>query len=837
MLHDLTYACRMLLHSKGWKLVVLLSLAIGIGATTALFTAVNGLMLQSVPLPEPEDIVRLAAAGDNHMRRSSSDYGFNDPHEGQSVRASFSYAVYEALRAANQTLTDLAAFAPVGQFNVIVNGAADSATNYAVSGNFFQVLRVPMALGRPLGDDDDRADAPPAAVVSHAFWRRQLGSDPAAVGQAVRINNTTVTIVGVTAAHYTGIQRLGGPAPDVTVPLASIPLFNPTQGERLKQPTNWWLLVVGRLEPGVSPAQVVGNLEGPFHAAARAGMDDYQASLTAQEQGLSTNRQRGTDVPALIVRSAQHGMYDVDRTSARSATIVSVVVTILLLIVCANVANLLLSRASARQREISVRLSMGAPRGRLIRQLLTESLLLSGTGGLLGIGVAYWGKSLLPFGQNAAIDWRVVAFVAGVSVFTGLAFGLVPALRATGVDLSGVMKESGRSVTGGRARLTKGLLVLEVAMSLVLLIGAGLFVRTLYNLRSVDIGFNADNLLMFRLNPQANRYEPERIEQLYGRTEAALAALPGVRSIALTRSPLLSGSTSISGIWVRGGSGPIDTHMMWVSPGFFDTLEIPVLRGRDFTRYDTTVPETVAVINETAAQQYFAGADPLGQRIGNTTEEAGKTEVVGVIRDTKYDSLREPAPPTVYQLYQALPPSARTVTVVVRTASDPSAMIEPVRAAMRQVDPDVPVIGMTTQTDQVEGRMAQERLFALAYSLFGGLALLLACIGLFGLMSYNVARRTNEIGIRMALGAQRRGVVGMVLRESMAMVGAGVVLGLVATVATGRLVASVLFGLSPTDGWTLAAVIALMAAVSLAACYLPARRAARVDPMVALRYE
>jgi predicted permease len=385
--------------------------------------------------------------------------------------------------------------------------------------------------------------------------------------------------------------------------------------------------------------------------------------------------------------------------------------------------------------------------------------------------------------------------------------------------------------------LSKGLLVLQVAMSLVLLIGAGLFLRTLHNLEGVDVGFNSNNLLMFRINPQANRYESERVEQYYARTQAALAALPGVRSVAMTRTALLSGSTSSSDVWIRGGTGPHEMHMMWVSPEFFETLEIPIQVGRGFTPFDIGRPDSVAVLNETAARQYFAGANPLGRRVGQSPETAGEAEVVGVIRDTKYNSLREPAPPTMYLLYQSLPAAARSVMVVVRTAGDPSTMIEPVRAAMRQVDAEVPITGVTTQTDQVGARMAQERLFALAYSLFGGLALLLACIGLFGLMSYSVSRRTNEIGIRMALGAQRSGVVGMVLRESMVMVVIGVAIGVAASVAAGRLVATVLFGLSPTDAWTVAGAVAVMVTVSLAAGYLPARRAARVDPMTALRYE
>jgi predicted permease len=425
--------------------------------------------------------------------------------------------------------------------------------------------------------------------------------------------------------------------------------------------------------------------------------------------------------------------------------------------------------------------------------------------------------------------------VAAVSVLTGVTFGLVPAMRATRVDLAGAMKENSRSVTGSRSLLSKGLLVTQVAISLILLIGAGLFLRTLQNLRSVDVGFDASNILMFRVNPQLNRYEPERVARLFQQIQTSLAALPGVQSVGLSRTALLSGSRSITGMFIQGGgTEPHDTYAMQVSPGFFTTMKIPIVIGRDLNERDVANPTASVLVNEASVRKYFANENPVGRRIGRSLEESGQSEIVGVVRDTKYDSVRDEAPAT---LYTSIPANSGAVWVLMRTQGDPAAMIGTVRSTVQQIDPDVPLAGMTTQTEQVEGRFAQERLFAMAYSVFGALALLLACIGLFGVMSYSVSRRTNEIGIRMALGAQRGGVIGMVLRESMIVVAIGVVLGLAGAVAAGRLIATVLYGLTATDVWAMAAAVALMIAVSFLAGYLPARRASRVDPMTALRYE
>ena len=845
LLRDLRVAVRVLLSTKSWTLIVLVSLALGIGANTALFTAVNGLLLQTVSVHEPERLVRFNWTGKNDMVRSSSDYGYSGSFGTQNVRSTFSFEIFQQFRAANGTLADLAAGSPMSGLNIIVNGDAQLATGYQASGNYFKVIDVPAALGRVFTEDDDTASASPVAVISHPYWQKRFGGEPSVINRVVSINGQMVTIVGVTPQGFAGIQRLGADPPDVTVPLSFDAVFSPPAPlpnakaaiPRMKQPTYWWLQMVGRLKAGTSLEQARANFTPVFQNTARAGMAQYQSSLTADEKNLSFNKQRGDAVPELLVKSAAHGYYELDPQAQRSAGFLSAVVVIVLLIVCANVANLLLSRATTRHREISVRLSMGATRGRLVRQLLTESVLLSTLGGALGVLVGYWSRALLPFGQNAPLDWRVLGFVAAVSTLTGILFGLVPALRATRVDLAGAMKETSRSVTGSRTFLSKGLLVLQVGMSLVLIIGAGLFLRTLQNLKNVDVGFDSKNLLMFNVNPSVNRYDANRSAQIYRQVLERMSALPGVKSAALTRTTLLSGSTSTSSMWKQGQTSQTaaeeEMYMMDVSPTFFATMGIPVQLGRGFTDRDHQTAPKVAIINEAAARKLFPEGDVVGRRIGGSFERSNEFEIVGVVRDAKYSNVRDPGPPTMYRCVLQGP--ARSLNVVLRTAGDPLAMTEAARAAMREIDPTLPIQRFTSQTEQISLRFAQERLFATAYTAFGLLALVLACIGLFGLMSYNVSRRTNEIGIRMALGAQRRTVVNMVMAESMLLVGIGIVLGLGGALWAGRFVKTVVYGLSAHDALTIAAAVALITVVSALAGYLPARWASNVDPMVALR--
>ena len=587
----------------------------------------------------------------------------------------------------------------------------------------------------------------------------------------------------------------------------------------------------------MSIEQARANFATVFQRTAIAGMAQYQSSLTADQKALSTNRQPGTAVPELLINSAAHGYYDVLPQTRRTAGFLSVVVVILLLVVCANVAGLLLTRATTRSRELSIRLSIGATRGRLIRQLLTESLLLSSLGGALAGLLAHWLRPMLPFGQQAPLDWRVFGFLSGVSMLTGIAFGLLPALRATRVDLAGAIKQRSGSIVGSRSVLSKGLIVLQVAMSPVLLVGAGLFLRTLESLKRVDVGFDSRNLLIFNVNPRVSGYDLDRASRLFGQILERMPSVPGVTSAALTRTPLLSATTFVDPTWKQGqpSQAPAVETMfrMDVSPAFFSTMGIPQLRGRGFADRDGPTGPKVAILNEVAARKLFPDGQALGRRIGESFEKSGEFEVVGVLRDTKYGSLREPDPPTMYRcVWQS---TQRNLFVVLRTVGEPLAMAETVRAAMRELDPSVPIQAFTSQSEQIAQRFAQERLFARTYAAFGALAVLLACIGLFGLMSYDIARRSGEIGIRMALGAQRRAVLGMVMRESIRVVAIGIVLGLAAVLWAGRFIQSVVYGVSSRDPLTILAAVALIAVVTAIAGGVPARRASNVNPMAALR--
>ena len=829
MLSDLRHAVRVLGKARGWTLVVLVSLALGIGANTALFSAVDGMLFRTLPVADPDGLVRLRWTGDNGAARGVTSAGATG---GRGVSGSFSYPVFEALRDAGDTLDGMFAATPTS-LTLVVDGRAEIATGLAATGDYFRVLGVRPAAGRAIVPDDDRPGAEPVAMISHAFRERRFGPEADPVGTVIRVNDVPTTIVGVLPPGYAGIRRPDATAADVHLPLATLRL--PEGYGSLTDATFWWLPIMGRLAPGATAAQVQGNLDGVLRAAAQSALASFLDGLPEDERGLARNRNRSAE-PRLLVSSGRQGLYDASPRSSGQALVLGVVVALVLLIVCANVATLLLSRAASREREVAIRMSVGATRGRLVRQLLTESLLLSAAGGTLALPVAWAARRLLPFGQASPFDWRVFAFAGGLSLAAGIAFSLVPALRATRAIPSNALKEQSRSVALSRSRLSRVLIVAQVAVSLALLVGAGLFLKTLANLRGVDVGFNPEQVLLFQLDSTRSGYEPEESVALYARIADRLRALPGVRSVTVAQTALLGGGVWMSTVHVEGQTGAGQgTHMMTVAPGFFDTMEIPLLAGRGFEPRDYRDAPRVAVINGAAATELFGTDDAVGRRFGFDAEERGEVEVVGIVRDTRYNDLRGEAPPTVFR--SAVQSPLRSATFALRTAGPPNALTPAVRESVRQIDPRLPVMNVTTQTAAIAERMSAERLYAVAYASFGGLATLLAAIGLFGLASYTVTRRTGEIGIRMALGAPATGIAWMVLRESLVLVAAGVAAGVGMVLLAGRLVASLIHGLAPTDPVTIAQAAALLAGIAAAAAWLPARRAARVDPLTALQDE
>jgi predicted permease len=837
MFQDLRYAARVLLKNKGWTLTVVLSLAFGIGANTALFSAINGMLLRKVPVANPDTLVSLKYRGTNEMSTNRSEYGNFGREAAAGVRTTFSYAIYQELVKANRTMIGISASAPVDSVNAVIDGQAEVASAFVASGNYHDLLGVKAIRGRTIRPEDDQQGAALVAVISYGYWDRRFGKNPGAVGKVVQINNSSVVIVGVMQPEFTGIQRTLDNAPDFSLPIA-FPVNDP---RRLSQPTVWWVQIMGRLKPQTTIEQVQGNLSEVFRQEARQGMDSYLASLSPEERALSDNRNR-TKIPQLYVTSGARGFYSFSDDDLRMVTILSVVVGLLLLIVCANVANLLLSRSSGRAKEIGVRLSIGATRRRLIRQLLTESFLLSFIGGALGLFVAVWAKGLLPrqTGQ-APLDWNVLLFTAALTTFTGIAFGILPAFRATRRDINTGLQETSRNVIASRTRLGKTLVVVQVAVSLVLLVGSSLFLRTVQNLQNVEVGFNPQNLVLFRLNLRSARYDQKRYIPLYEQIRERVSGVAGVTAAGFSTASLLSGSEADTNMLVQGRDDVANPqnviNQLDVNSTFFSTMQIPIKQGRVFEATDGPESPAVAIINEAAVREFFPNENPIGRRFGTSPETRSRYEIIGVTADAKYNSLRDTAPPTVYFLYSQRQVPVPAVTFEVRTAEDSPNMIAALREAVRQVDPNVPLFAVSTQMQQIHRRFEQEWIFAQAYTLFGSVATLLASIGLFGLMSYSVARRTNEIGIRLALGAQRSDVLRMVMRESVLMVGIGLVIGLAVSLMTGRFVGSLLFDLAPTDPLSIGLAMAALSAVSALAGYLPARRAARVDPMIALHYE
>lgn len=829
---DARYALRTLRQNKGWTAVAVLSLALGIGVNTAVFSVVNSVMLQTLPVRNPRELIALRAIGENTMLNGRSGYGYIAPDsqaanvESRFREATFSFGLFQQLSAQSRPLAELFAFAYTPAVNVVAGGQAELASSQFVSGNFYRELGIAPFRGRMIEPEDDSAGADPVAVISHDYWQRRFAMNPAVVGSTVTINTVPFTIVGITPPDFGSAIRTGSVPEQVSVPLAMEPLLQRNQS-RLNQPANWWLVVMGRLKPDASREQLQAALEGVYDRTVRDEWNQAVAGMSPQRRASPQIAQHEDRIPQLRVVHASRGVYDVAPQESLMLALLAGIVGMVLLLVCVNLANLLFSRGAMREKEIAVRLAIGASRGRVIRQLLTESLVLGGIGGAVGLLLAYWCRTLFPVWMGfrpVNVDWAVLGFTVAVTFLTGIVFGLLPAFRATRIGFA-----------PARPLIGKSLLVAQVAISMVLLIGAGLFLGTLRNLRGLDVGFNTDKLVLFGVNPAANQYDPVRTAALFDRILEQLAATPGVRSVALSSTALLTGSNSGSPFGVEGRSERVLSNVLSVDHNYFDTLEIPLKSGRGFTPRDNQTAPRVAIVNEKFVKNFMPGLNPIGMHLETPTNVGNvQVEIVGVVADARFATLREDPPPTVYMPHPQRPTSR---FFAVRTAGEAAPLIPAIRDAMRSIDPNLPLQFISTQSESIERLLTREKTFAASSSLLGALALVISMIGLFGLMSYTVGRRTKEIGIRMALGAGRRAVLRSVLGETMAVVVIGIVAGFGAALALTRLIASQLFGLGANDPLTILLAVVLMIQVALLAGYLPARRASRVDPLVALRYE
>jgi predicted permease len=836
-IQDLQYGLRLLRRAPGFSAVAVLSLAIGIGASAAVFSLADTVLVRKLPVKDPDALIALQWASGPVFPFSSLNGNSRQDRNGLSS-TSFSLAAYRGMRQAARSSVDVFGFADLYRVTVSAAGRAEMASGHAVSDNYFTVLGVPPAAGRLLGAADDRADAQPAAMISDAFWLRRFNRAPDVIGQPLFINGVSFTIAGVTPPQFHGTGQVLE-APDLFVPLAMRGRL--ARGEDPSDdPNSWWVLVMGRLQPSVAPDHVQGVLDTVL-----------KQTVAAARPTLASK-----DLPRLEVLPGSQGQAE-DRNGMREPLrVMAVVVTIVMLVACANVANLLLARGRTRVRELSVRVAIGAPRRRVVRQLFTEGLLLALCGCALGIVIAGSIAGALmpalsdsPPAGSTVLDIRLVLFAALLAGGCTILFALAPALRATDVSLVAGLQEAGRgSVTGPyRAGLAAGLVITQIALSMVLVATAALLVRSVRNLQHVEVGFNPRNVLLFRLDPTLNGYDEARVQATYARLLERLRAAPGVRNATLSSHTLISGSSSIGvaalpqeplpDLGSELASSFMETHQawrLWVDPGFFGTMDIPIVRGRAFTDMDIRGTQPLAMINQALARRMFATDDAVGRHFRIGLRKNGPLyEVVGVSADARYASVRDPVRPTMYLVYQRQPPGQATLEV--RTAGDPLAFAAAAREIVREVDPNLPIFTMRTQEDQIAASLDRERLFARLATLLGTVTLLLSAIGLYALLAYAVTRRTPEIGVRMALGAERSAVAWMILKQSLVLAASGLALGVGAAAAGTRAIQSLLYELPPRDPATLAAAAAIMLVVSVLAGYLPARRAARVDPVIALR--
>jgi putative ABC transport system permease protein len=866
VLRDLTYAWRGLTRAPLFTVVAVASIALGIGANTAIFTLVDEVLIRLLPVKAPEQLVLFNGARNHYGSNSGGNMlsfpMYEDFRDNFVDRGSTPPLPRISLTVDNPAPTPKifsGAFArrPLA-INVGIDGSTERVPGELVSGTYFQVLGVSAAAGRLIGPDDDRQrGVGNVAVLSYDYWRNRYGADPAIVGRTITANNNTLTIIGVSQAGFTGLDI--GFATSVFVPVMMKAQMTPNWDD-MDNRRSRWVNVFGRLKPGVTPAQALAILQPYFHGILEQEVRDKPFANTtayARQQFL-----KGT----MSLLPAGQGRSPIRQQLTQPLWLLFGIVAGVLLIACANVASLLIARATARQKEIALRLALGASRGRIVSQLLVESLLLAIVGGIIGLVISSWTTRFLlgflptsetPHVIHGAMDWRVLAFNFALSLATGLLFGLVPALRSTKPNLGPVLKDQAGSVVGGGVRFRKALVIAQVTISILLLISAGLFIRTLRNLRLLDLGIKTESVIAFNIAPAISGYTPARIPPLYKSLVERLRAQPGVHDVAFANMGLLEGNEWDSTVTVEGYQAAQGEQMNpfcnAISPGYFKMMGIPVLIGREFdARDEGAVPPGPAgvpndgfgngyrhvVVNESFAKKYFGDRNPIGRHIGFGGNPGTPTpiEIVGVVRDSKYTGVRDDIPrQTFFPLFEDRTPSS--IVMYVRTTGDPTSAFGAAQRTVRELDANVPVYNLRTLERQIDRSLLVERFIATLSTAFGVLATLLAVIGLYGVMAYTVARRTREIGVRMALGALQGDVVWLVMREVLMLVGTGMAIGLAGAWGLNRLVGNQLYGISATDPITIAGAAGLLGAVAMLAGYIPARRATRVNPVLALRYE
>jgi predicted permease len=812
---DLRYSLRMLRKTPAFTIAAIATLALGIGANTTIFTIIDAVMLKMLPVKDPGGLVQISRYYQDH-------------------RSNFSYPWYQELRDQNHTAAGVFAVSNNSPSKVRIGQETENIDCQFVTGNYFAILGINAIAGRlitPLDDKFTGAPTESVAVLSYGLWKRRFASDPAVVGRTVYIEKVPFAIVGVTPPEFFGVET--GRAPALTIPMSAARRLKPEGW--LTDPATHWLSVMARLNAGASPEKAQADLRVIFQrlVAKEAGdiSDPHQRRIRLDQQ--------------LGVTAAGPGLDTLQLQFSQPLQILMGVVGLVLLIACANIANLLLARSAARRREIAVRVALGAGRSRLLRQFLTESLLLSGAGGAFGLMLAWWGSNALVVfmsnGQDRILplltpDARVLAFTLAVCCVTGVLFGLAPAWRATRVDAGPALKET-RAMSPSN-RLGKLLVIAQAGLSLVLLIGAMLLARSLRNLETMNPGFDRNNVLLLDLDVDNAGYKGARLNVYYAQLLSRLPQVPGVRASSAALITPISGGGITNNVQVEGYTPRPDedkeAFISPVAPNYFATVGTPLLAGRDFTMQDSKTSPRVAIINQTMARYYFGNASPIGRHV--VTRFTGAMEIIGLVGDAKYLELRETTPRTLYfSCFQSDLPWGPTVFV--RTSLPIGAIANPLRTALGALDPNVPLNHIGTLSRQIEQSLIRERMIAVLSTLFGLLALALACVGLYGVMSYSVARRTNEIGIRMALGAARAAVVWLVLRETLLLIAIGIAIGLPVALASMRLIRNLLFELDPADPSTIVAATLALAVVAALAGYLPARRASRINPTIALRYE